>query len=215
MSSKPIVFVVDDDHNVRDALCWLFESVALEVEAYASAPEFLAAYDATKAGCLVLDVRMPGTSGLDLQRTLVERNVRIPVIIITGHGDVPTCVQAFEGGAFSFLEKPLNHQQLLDTVQRAIKMDRSRRQATFAKASFEKKIQELTPREREVMDLILEGKVMKKIATELEISVQTCAKHRAQVLKKFDVTNDVELLRSVSVPNGAVLVSPTISHGYR
>ena len=123
MHREPTVVLVDDDESVRDALKWLIESVDLRVDTYSSAAEFLTSFDPAAPGCLVLDVRMPGMSGLELQKQLVESGVEIPVIVITGHGDVPMCVQAFENGAFSFLEKPINHQKFLDEIHRAIEHD--------------------------------------------------------------------------------------------
>jgi FixJ family two-component response regulator len=201
MSKQPTVFIVDDDANVRDALRWLIESVNLPVETYESAGEFLESYDITWPGCAVVDVRMPGTSGLDLQRALREQNQLLPVIIVTGHGDVRMCVQAFEGGAFAFLEKPLNHQELLDAVQRAIKEDAQRRRVADARDGWESYTQELSVRQREVMKLLVAGKSMKHIAAELGISVQTCAKHRAKVLEIVGVDNDVQLVRLVMSSN--------------
>jgi FixJ family two-component response regulator len=136
---------------------------------------------------------MPGMSGLSLQKHLVDQGIRIPVLFITGHGDVPMCVQAFQNGAFAFLEKPVNHQELLDEIHRAIEHDALQRQRKDHGVA--ERIETLSPREKEVMDLIVAGKPMKLIATELGISIQTCSKHRARVLEKLDVSNDVELVR--------------------
>ena len=201
MSDTPTVFLVDDDESVRNALRWLIESIGVTVEVYDSAIGFLDAYDPARPGCLVLDVRMPRMSGLDLQEELARRQVQIPIIMITGHGDVPMCVRAFEHGAFGFLEKPVNHQQLLDQVQRAIVADRTRRDRFAASPALDRQLAQLTPREREVMDLLIAGKTMKTIAMLLEISVQTCSKHRAKVLDKLSVDNDVELVRLVVSSN--------------
>ncbi len=204
MSESPTVFLVDDDESVRNALRWLIESIGLYVEAFESASEFLEVCDPTRAGCLVLDVRMPQMSGLDLQEELVRRQIQLPIIMITGHGDVPMCVRAFERGAFGFLEKPVNHQQLLDQVQRAIEADQNSRDRFAASPALDRQLQLLTLREREVMDLLISGKSMKTIAAKLHISVQTCSKHRARVLEKLGVDNDVELVRLVvsSHPGG-------------
>jgi FixJ family two-component response regulator len=187
------VFLVDDDESVRDALSFLLESVGLRVESYSSAAHFLSTFDRERPGCLVLDIRMPGMSGLSLQKHLVDQGIRIPVLFITGHGDVPMCVQAFQNGAFAFMEKPVNHQELLDEIHRAIEHDAQQRQRKHHCVAD--RIETLSPREREVMDLIVAGKPMKLIATELGISIQTCSKHRAKVLEKLDVSNDVELVR--------------------
>jgi RNA polymerase sigma factor (sigma-70 family) len=195
MSSESTVFLVDDDQSLREALQWLLESVELPVEVFASAAEFLAAYDPARPGCIVLDIRMPGMSGLELQSQLNQKESPPPIIVITGHGDVPTCVRAFEGGAFAFLEKPVNHQQFLDHIQRAIEQDQENRQAGPASPELAAKIEKLTPREREVMDLLASGKTMKQIAMQLEISIQTCSKHRSRVLEKLGVDTDVELVR--------------------
>lgn len=192
MTTEATIFLVDDDESLRDALVWLLESVELTVENFASADEFLKSFDPSRPGCLVVDIRMPGMSGLELQKQLRDTGVEIPVIIITGHGDVPMCVQAFQHGAFSFLEKPINHQKFLDEIQRAIAHDlETRHQST----SLTPKLEILSPREREVMDLIAAGSSMKQIASKLVISIQTCSKHRARVLEKMQVTNDVELVR--------------------
>lgn len=193
--SVSTVFVVDDDQSLREALEWLLESIDLPVETYASANEYLEAHDPDRPGCLVLDIRMPGMSGLELQSKLSERKSAIPIIVITGHGDVPTCVRAFEGGAFAFLEKPVNNQQFLDHIQRAIEHDRECRRTRRDHPHLIPKIESLTPREREVMDLIAGGKTMKQVASLLSISIQTCSKHRARVLEKLDVETDVDLVR--------------------
>lgn len=195
MNDESTVFLVDDDESLRDALVWLIGSVNLPVETFASAGAFLDAYDEDRSGCIVLDIRMPGMSGLDLQAQLNERRSTLPIIVITGHGDVPTCVRAFEGGAFAFLEKPINHQQFLDHIQRAIEHERNCRRAREDTPHLVPQTETLTPREREVMDLIATGKTMKQIAGRLQISIQTCSKHRARVLEKLDVDTDVELVR--------------------
>ena len=187
------VFLVDDDESLRDALMFLLESVDLHVEGFASAADFLACFDPQRPGCLVLDIRMPGMSGLTLQKQLVESAIHLPVLIITGHGDVPMCIQAFQNGAFAFLEKPVNHQEFLDEIYRAIEHDAQRRRQK--ESGVLGLIESLSPREKEVMDLIVAGKPMKLIATQLGISIQTCSKHRARVLDKLRVSNDVELVR--------------------
>jgi len=197
METRPTVFLVDDDESVRDALRWLIESIDLEVETFASATEFLGAFDPARLGCLVLDVRMPGMSGLELQQKLVAQQCRLPIIVITGHGDVPMCVRAFEDGAFAFLEKPVNDQQLLDYIQRAIEASRKQCREMDTRSNLEPRLKRLTVREREVMELMVAGKSMKQIASKLGISVPTCSKHRARVLDKMEAANEVELVRLV------------------
>ena len=198
MQNDPTVVLVDDDKSVRDALKWLLESVELNVVAYSSANEFLQNFNPTTPGCLVLDVRMPGMSGLELQENLAAHNCGLPVIIVTGHADVAMCVRAFEGGAFAFLEKPVNQQQLLDHVQRAIESDIKNRQQALPAGDLNGSLAKLTPREREVMDLLVVGQSMKQIAAKLQISLPTCSKHRSNVLDKLEVDNDVQLVRRVN-----------------
>ena len=197
MHREPTVVLVDDDQSVRDALKWLIESVDLRVDTYASAAEFLESFDPTVQGCLVLDVRMPGMSGLELQENLAAHKCGLPVIIITGHADVTMCIRAFEGGAFAFLEKPVNQQDLLEQVQKAVGQDQKNRRESMPAADIDDRVSRLTPREREVLDLLVAGQSMKQIAKELQISLPTCSKHRTHVLKKLDVENDVQLVRRV------------------
>ena len=192
MQSEPTVILVDDDQSVRESLQWLIESVDLRVVTYGSAAEFVESFDPLAPGCLVLDVRMPGMSGLELQENLAAHRCGLPVIIITGHADVPMSVRAFEGGAFAFLEKPVNQQVLLEKVSAAIEHDRINRREMIPH-DIDQRIARLTPREREVMDLLVAGRSMKQIAGQLQISVPTCSKHRAKVLEKLDVDNDVRL----------------------
>jgi FixJ family two-component response regulator len=191
MQSEPTVILVDDDQSVRECLQWLIESVDLRVVTYGSAAEFIESFDPLTPGCLVLDVRMPGMSGLELQENLAAHRCGLPVIIITGHADVPMSVRAFESGAFAFLEKPVNQQLLLEKISKAIEQDRANRQAI--PADVDQRIARLTPREREVMDLLVAGHPMKHVASKLQISVPTCSKHRAKVLEKLEVDNDVRL----------------------
>ena len=195
MTSKSTVFIVDDDESLRDALLWLLESVGLSAKTFSSATDFLGTIDPSHPGCCVFDVRMPDMSGLTLQKQLRDSNIEIPIIFVTGHADVPMCVQAFQNGAFSFFEKPVNHQELLDDVHRAIKHDLRRRDHEMENLS--PRVDILSPREREVMELIVAGITVKRIANQLGISIQTCSKHRARVLDKMGVGNDVELVRLV------------------
>ena len=197
MYEKPTVVLVDDDRSVRDALKWLLESVDLNVETHASANEFLDSFDPRTPGCLILDVRMPGMSGLELQDNLSAYNCGLPVIIISGHADVAMCVRAFENGAFAFIEKPVNQQHLLEHVHKAIELDRQNREEVLTPNNIDDLVSTLTPREREVMELIVEGLSMKQISKKLQISLPTCSKHRTSVLDKLTVDNDVQLVKRI------------------
>ena len=197
MQIDPVVNIVDDDPAVLTSLRWLLESVDLSVNTYSCASDFLAAYDLDRPGCLVLDVRMPGLTGLDVQRRLIDLGARLPIIFMTGHGDVPTCTRAFTAGAFSFIEKPADDEQLLTQIRQAIAADLKRRQMELPRGVATVNLAELSPRELEVMDLLVGGRTQKQIAIFLGISIQTVAKHRGRVLEKLNVENDVELARLV------------------
>lgn len=193
MSGDPSIFVIDDDQTLRGSLRWLLESLRHNVQTYASAREFLSAYDPVQPGCLVLDVRMPEISGLQLQEILTQRGIRIPVIMITGHGDVSMAVRAMKAGALDFIEKPFNDQELLDRVQQALAMDaRQRREEAHRQIAIER-LELLTPREREVLEKVVSGKHNKVIATELGISMKTVEAHRAKVMEKMAVNSAAEL----------------------
>jgi two-component system, LuxR family, response regulator FixJ len=196
------VFLVDDDAAALKSLRWLLESAELQVEDYCSAEEFLASYDPDVPGCLVIDYRMPGMNGLDLQEALLERGCRHPIIFVTGFGDVPTCSRAYHQGAFDFVEKPVNHQALVDLVNRALSEDSRRRAARARRPNISRQLERLTPREQEVMDLLVDGKTVKQIAAELGVGFPTAARHRTRVLEKMQVTNDVELVRLVLSASG-------------
>jgi two-component system response regulator FixJ len=197
MHREPTVILVDDDQSVRDALKWLIESVDLPVNTFASAAEFLESFDPEIPGCLVLDVRMPGMSGLELQENLSAHKCGLPVIIVTGHADVAMCIRAFEGGAFAFLEKPVNQQDLLEQVQKAIEQDRKNRLESMPADDIKDRVALLTPREHEVMNLLVAGQSMKQISRQLQISLPTCSKHRSSVMDKLNVENDVQLVRRI------------------
>lgn len=195
--TEPTVFVVDDDHAVRKSLDVLIRSVGLKVEAYASAQAFLDQYDCERPGCLVLDVRMPGMSGLELQKTLNERAIGLPVIIITGHGDVPIAVRAMKAGAVEFLEKPFSKQLLLEHIHEAISLDAGQRKEHSRQSAIETRLGQLSPREREVMELVVAGKLSKQIAAELGLSKKTVDIHRAHLMEKMGVTSVAELAEQV------------------
>jgi FixJ family two-component response regulator len=187
--------IVDDDPGVRNAMRLLLRSVKLECALYASAQEFLAAYDPTQPGCLVLDIRMPGMSGMELQQQLNLRGAVIPVIFMTGHGDIPMAVEAMQHGAFDFLQKPFRDQDLLDRIQRAMIRDGELRQSLGEHARIRDHLKELTPREREVLDLLIQGKQNKVIAQALDVSPRTVEIHRARVMEKMSAQSVAELVR--------------------
>ena len=193
----PTVFIVDDDAAVRNSLRLLVKSVGLTAAAFVSAQEFLATYDPHQPGCLVLDVRMPGMSGLDLQQQLNLRGAVIPVIFITGHGDIPMAVEAMQHGALDFLPKPFRDQDLIDRIQRALEKDRETRAALGQRARNRERLASLTPREREVLTLVATGKANKAMAAELGLSQRTVEIHRARVMEKMGASSVAQLVRMV------------------
>ena len=200
-SAAPTVFVVDDDAAVRDSIAELVESVGLVAEGFASASSFLEAFDPGRAGCLVLDVRMAEMSGLVLQQKLNARGARIPVILLSGHGDVPMVVQAMKAGAVDFLQKPYREQALLDSINAALATDAAGRSSGTVESAFERCRATLTERENEVLGHMLAGKSSKEIARALAISTRTAEAHRGHVLHKFGIVSAKELLlMSASLP---------------
>jgi RNA polymerase sigma factor (sigma-70 family) len=194
---EPVVFVVDDDEAARDSLCWLIGSVRLKVAAFASAADFLAAYRVGQPGCLVTDVRMPGLSGLDLQAELKRREIDLPVIVVTGHGDVPMAVRAMKAGAFDFIEKPFNDQALLDLVHKAVERSVAACRDRAQRSGLQARLDQLTPRERQVLDMVVAGESNKGIAHRLGISEKTVEVHRAHVMAKMQARSLPELTRLV------------------
>jgi RNA polymerase sigma factor (sigma-70 family) len=197
MRTVPTVFVVDDDPAVRKSLTRLGESLSLPVEAYASATEFLDAYDPQRPGCVVLDMRMPGMSGLELQDRLQVERIDIPVIVVTAYGDVPSAVRAMKKGAVDFIEKPIRPQSLLERINEALSRDRRTREQTAERRSFQERLEILSPRERQVLDLLVVGRSAKEIGVELGISHKTIQVHRARILEKLQVGSIAELVRRV------------------
>ena len=193
----PTVFVVDDDESVRGSLRFLLRSAGLESRAFGSAPEFLGAYDPAQPGCLVLDVRMPGMSGLELQQELNLRGAVIPVIFITGHGDIPMAVEAMQHGAHDFLQKPFRDEDLIERVRRALAKDAKARAALEEHKVIREHLDSLTPREREVLVLMARGKPNKIMAHELGVSQRTVEIHRARVMEKSGASSLAELVRMV------------------
>jgi two-component system, LuxR family, response regulator FixJ len=205
MTHEPTVFVVDDDEAVRKALKLLIESAGMQVETFCSADEFLARHDLSRPGCLVLDIRMPGMSGLALQDQLIARRITVPVIMITGHGDVAMAVGAVKKGAIDFIQKPFDDQMLLDRVQQAVHLDAEQRRERARRADFDARLARLTPREREVLDLLILGKGNKEVALELGLSRKTIDIHRAHVMMKLGVDSLLEIAHAGYVadpPNG-------------
>lgn len=192
---EQIIYLVDDDEALRDSLAWLLESQGFKVAAFASAEDFLKAWRPEFNGCLLLDVRMPGMSGLELQEKLAELHFSIPVIFITGHGDVPMAVQAVKHGAADFLEKPFNDKELLQIVQRCLEQDRQQRARQQQVDSTQSRLASLTPREREVMELVVAGKLNKLIADQLNISIKTVEAHRANIMEKLGANTVADLLK--------------------
>lgn len=190
-----VVFVIDDDASMRDAVSRLLNAVGLTVQTFASAREFLAGRLPDVPGCVVLDVRLPGLSGLDLQREMVERGIHIPVIFITGHGDIPMSVQAMKAGAVEFLTKPFRDQDLLDAVRSGIQLDRQGRKERAELAELRDGLRQLTPREREVMSLVVSGLLNKQIALRLGTSEKTIKIHRSHVMQKMRADSLADLVR--------------------
>lgn len=193
MTVEPTVFVIDDDRGVRRSLTTLGRAHGLAVETYASAEAFLAAYDPARPGCLLLDVRLVAGNGLDLQDELRRRHQTLPIIVMTGYGDVPTSVRAFRGGAVDFLEKPVKPRVLLGRIRDALAIDRRHRDAVHEREAVAQRITRLTLRERQVAQLLVDGKRSKEIAASLGISTRTAEGHRRQVQRKMEVGSTAQL----------------------
>ena len=195
IEAQPSVIVIDDDPDIREALRSLLQSVGLQGRAFASVPEFLNSGRPEGPTCLVLDVRLPGRSGLDFQRELLAANIDLPIIFITAHADVPMSVQAMKRGALEFLTKPVRDQDLLDAIQLGLERDRSRREGEKAVAALRERFETLTPREREVMTEVLKGRLNKQIAGDIGVSEVTVKAHRGQVMRKMKASSLLDLAR--------------------
>lgn len=195
MQSEAIVHIVDDDKAIRDSLTLLMRSVGFNSKSYDSAEKFLDEADYNSAGCLIVDIRMQGMSGLELQQLLNNKGINMPVIIITGHGDVPVAVQAMQAGAIDFLEKPYDNEMLVDRIKQCLSEVSKSRDKSKLVAEAKTRLLRLTPREREVMNLLVAGKHNKIIAKELNISVRTAEAHRAKVMKKLHAESLSDIVR--------------------
>jgi len=193
-----LVYIVDDDDAIRDSLSLLMRSVGLASETHESAADFLQAYEPDKLSCLIADIRMPGLSGLELQQELNERHAEVPIIFITGHGDVPMAVKAMQAGAMDFIQKPFRDQDLLDKIHKALQEDRERRNARREVSVIRERLDTLTPRETEVMQKVVQGCANKVIAMDLGVSQRTVELHRARVMHKMGVRSLAELVRLTS-----------------
>jgi two-component system response regulator FixJ len=197
MSSEPIVYLVDDDDGVRRSLTGLLRSDHLKVAAFASAREFLDKFEPATAGCLVTDVRLPGMSGIELLQNLRQQGCEIPVIVITGHGDVPLAVEAMKGGAVDFIEKPFRDHVLLVAIHRALQLASEDREQRNAVRDIKARLETLTPREHQVMDMVVAGNANKVIAIDLGLSIKTVEFHRAHVMEKMGAESLADLVRMV------------------
>ncbi|HET8711767.1 MAG TPA: response regulator transcription factor [Spongiibacteraceae bacterium] len=204
-ADAPRVYIVEDDEAVRESLQLMLESVGYKTRTYTNANTFLDEQHNDMAGCLVLDIRMPGMNGMELQRKLNERNSMLPVIFVTGHGDVPMAVEAMQQGALDFVQKPYREQELLEKIERAFEIDKTNRESILERQSIAARLQTLTPRELDVLRLMVEGKANKVIAIDLDISQRTVEIHRARVMEKLEASSLAHLVRMVMAVDASLL----------
>jgi RNA polymerase sigma factor (sigma-70 family) len=190
------VFLIDDDPGVRDALTLLLSLKGMSTQPFATADSFIEAYRPERAGCVLTDLRMPGMTGLELQAELAARHIEVPLVVLTAHGDVPTARAALKNGAFDFLEKPVDDAQLVEVLRNALRVDRERRAAVTARATTDRRIERLTKREREILELIAAGHQNREIATQLGISARTVEVHKARIMEKLECHSLAELMRA-------------------
>lgn len=205
MSGSQAVVIIDDDKAVRDSLAWLVESIGLPVRSYESAKAFLDEIDKTGErphGCLLVDIRLPGMSGLDLQDALAQRHIDVPIIVITGHGDIPIAVRAMKAGALDFIEKPFSDEVLLDRIREAMERDRLQHDRAERRRQLQERVRRLSLRERQVMGLVVRGKLNKEVAAELGLSPKTIEVHRSNVMEKMEAASLAQLVRiSIELEN--------------
>jgi len=213
MNNSPTVFVVDDDQAIRSSLKWLIETIGVRVETFASADEFIRSYYPGRSGCLLLDIRMPGMNGLELQEYFNQQNISIPIIIITGHGDVPMSVRAMKAGAVDFIEKPFNDELLLESIRSALEIDCEQRMIQAERAMIATNLEQLTPREHEVMEMVTDGKANKEIAVALGVSAKTVEAHRARVMEKMQAPSLAALVKMVITANVYGEKRPAVNGG--
>ncbi len=199
MDMEPVIYVVDDDQAVRSSLQALVQSVGFKSRVYNSAQSFLDDYDGVSPGCVVLDVRMRGISGLDLQEELANKGITLPIIIVTGHGDIPMAVRAMRAGALDFIEKPYRDQELLDRIQQGIEADVRHRKDAAARTIIQERLDNLTAREQDVLNLVMRGMINKQIASELGISLRAVESHRARVMERMQAGSVAELVQMVVI----------------
>ena len=197
MSAKPLIHIVDDDEAMRDSLAWLLDGDRYAVHTYASGEDFLERHAPGRPACVILDIRMPGISGVEVHERLVRRGAMTPVIFVTGHGDVPMAVEAIKRGAFDFIEKPFSETKLMAIIGRALEDDERRAGETSALSEVAQRLSKLSPREREVLDLVIAGKMNKTIADAMNISIKTVEAHRAKVMDKMGAKSLAELVQLV------------------
>ncbi len=197
MNEDAVVYIVDDDQAMTESLSWMVESVGFKTKTFSNAKSFLESYDAEQSGCLILDVRMPEISGPELQDKLNNQNINIPIIFISGHGDIPLAVRVMKAGAIDFLAKPFNDQTLLESINKAIRIDRQKREELFENKEILERAGHLSPRERQIMCHIVSGKLNKVISADLEISLKTVEAHRANIMKKMQVKSLPKLVATV------------------